>query len=278
MKKSKNELSKSKGRKNMETNIPEIKLSEQEQLKLLNQVINGDEEPIEKLISANMRLIYKIAHSYVSSEITHNSNSIFEELVEEGIVELIVAIKSFDPVKLKGTVLHYFYLRINAAMYLIYNHEKNVIQMPRLRHHLIQQYLQVVQELKQENVANISDELIADRLGWTISRVKDVALSLEMNTRGWRDLEDSQQISDRAHTEDSSEDVLDIVEDQVQNLPAVEELMVYLSYGFDTTARKRSAVEVGKLLNISQQTVSKVLLTAREGLKDRLRPMKGFDY
>lgn len=262
----------------METNIPEIKISEQEQIELLNQVVNGNEEPVERLVSANMRLIYRIAHSYVSSENSDGSSSIFEELVEEGIIELITAIKSFDKAKLKGTVLHYFYLRINAAMYLIYNHENNVIQMPKGRHHLVQQYLREVQKLKQENVIDINDELIAKQLGWSIRKVKDVALSLEMNTRDWHGLENSLQISDGTFSSDPSQELLDVVESKVKELPPIEELMVCLSYGFDSTARKRSAVEVGKLLNVSQQTVSKTLINAREELKNRLEPINNFNY
>lgn len=278
MRKSKNELSKLKGRKSMENNIPEIEISEQEQIDLLNRVVSGDDKPVEKLISANMRLIYKIAHSYISSENNVGSTSIFEELIEVGIIELITAIKSFDRAKLKGTLLHYFYLRINAAMYLVYNHENNVIQMPRGRHHLVQQYLREVQKLKQENETNINDELIAERLGWSIKKVKDVALSLEMNTRDWHGLENSLQISDGTFAFDSSQELLDVVEAQVKELPAIEELMVCLSYGFDSTARKRSAVEVGKLLNISQQTVSKTLINARKELKNRLEAMNIFNY
>lgn len=262
----------------MENNIPEIEISEQEQIDLLNRVVSGDDKPVEKLISANMRLIYKIAHSYISSENNVGSTSIFEELIEVGIIELITAIKSFDRAKLKGTLLHYFYLRINAAMYLVYNHENNVIQMPRGRHHLVQQYLREVQKLKQENETNINDELIAERLGWSIKKVKDVALSLEMNTRDWHGLENSLQISDGTFAFDSSQELLDVVEAQVKELPAIEELMVCLSYGFDSTARKRSAVEVGKLLNISQQTVSKTLINARKELKNRLEAMNIFNY
>lgn len=262
----------------MGTKIPEIKLSEQEQIDLLNRVVNGDEEPVERLISANMRLIYKIAHSYISSRDSDGSNSIFEELVEEGIIELIAAIKSFNKNKLKGTLIHYFYLRINAAMYLIYNHESNVIQMPKGRHHLVQLYLREVQKLKQENVTEINDELIAKRLGWSVKKVKNVVLSHEMNTRDWHGLENSLQISDGTFSSDPSQKLLDVVESQVKELPAIEELMVCLSYGFDSTARKRSAVEVGKLLNVSQQTVSKTLINARKELKNRLELMNNFNY
>lgn len=262
----------------MKTNLPEIKLSEQEQLELLSRAINGDDEAVSKLISANMRLIYKIAHSYVASENNDESISTFEELVDEGIVELITAIKSFNKDRLNGTLLHYFYIRINAAMYLTYNHENNVIQMPRGRHHLIQCYIREVQKLEQENVIDINDELVANRLSWSIKKVKDVALSLKMNSRDFQGLESSLQISDGSFASDSAQELLDSIEAHVKELPAIEELFVRLSYGFNATTRKRSAVEVGKLLNVSQQTVSKTLIKARKELKDRLGPMNNYNY
>jgi RNA polymerase primary sigma factor len=66
-------------------------LSAEEEIELSNRIHQGDEEARQKMILANMRLVISIAKSYVHPDLS------LEELINEGTIGLMEAVKRFDP-------------------------------------------------------------------------------------------------------------------------------------------------------------------------------------
>jgi len=66
-------------------------LTAEEEVELSNRIRKGDEEARHRMILANMRLVISIAKVYV------NPNLSIEELINEGTIGLMEAVKRFDP-------------------------------------------------------------------------------------------------------------------------------------------------------------------------------------
>lgn len=72
---------------------------------------HGDEEACHRLVRANMRFVYKVAHSFGGYGLR------FEDLVQEGMVGLLEAIKRFDPergTRLISYAVHWMRAQIQA--------------------------------------------------------------------------------------------------------------------------------------------------------------------
>ena len=76
--------------KNKETTTKGSHFSYSEENKLIKQAQNGDMTAKEKVINANMKTVFALCKTY------KNYNIQYEDLVQEGIIGLIIAIEKYD--------------------------------------------------------------------------------------------------------------------------------------------------------------------------------------
>jgi len=102
-----------------------IQLSDEESKKIFDEVTNGNEQNIEKLISANIGLVYRVINDVVKKKDSLISE---DDLVQEGVIGLIGAIKNFDPsISSFGT---YAYWKIYGAIMRYYSSNASLIRVP----------------------------------------------------------------------------------------------------------------------------------------------------
>ena len=68
-------------------------ISVQEEIELAQKIAKGDEQARDKMITANLRLVVKIAQDYANIGLT------ILDLINEGNIGLMKAVERFDPTK-----------------------------------------------------------------------------------------------------------------------------------------------------------------------------------
>lgn len=130
-------------------------LSKKEEEELARQVQSGDgekaKEALDRMTMCNIGLVVKIAHGFIYKGVP------FEDLVSEGIIGLIKAIKHYDPSKgAKLSSYSAFWIKEQIRKYIIKS--RGVITVPRKIPELKCHYEKLRQEGK-------SDEEIRKEMG-----------------------------------------------------------------------------------------------------------------
>lgn len=134
-------------------------LTREEEQELTYKLRAGDEKSRKKLINANLRLVVKIARDYISQ------NGQLLDLIQEGNVGLIFAVKKFDPEKnIRLSTYAQFWIRAYILKFLMDNHRLVKIgatQNQRKLFYNLHKEEQRVRQTGQEPTA----KLLAENLG-----------------------------------------------------------------------------------------------------------------
>ena len=111
-------------------NLKNRKLSKDEELDLIKKYKNGDEKALKILVERNYRLVVSIVLKY------NNQNVEFDDLIQEGNIGLIKAIKKFD-IKRKTRLSTYatWWIRHEIKIFIIDN--SRIIRLPYGNHEII---------------------------------------------------------------------------------------------------------------------------------------------
>jgi RNA polymerase primary sigma factor len=155
-------------------------LSFEEALELSKRIQQGDEEARQKLIEANLRLVVKIARTYVSSGVP------FMDIIQEGNLGLIRAAEKYDHSKnIRFSTYASWWIRQAISRFI--SNKQRVIRLPHRKEVLLYRVRKAYQFLSQSLMHQPRAGEIADYLGLSVEEVERVikagngAISLEMD-------------------------------------------------------------------------------------------------
>lgn len=139
-------------------------LTVKEEVELAERIKKGDQEARNQMISANLRLVVKIAHDY------SNFGLPLLDLISEGNIGLIKAVERFDPSK-GGKLSTYAAWWIKQAIKRALANQSKTIRLPVHMVDKIAKMRQVITRLTDELDREPTDEEVAYEMSISVNRV-----------------------------------------------------------------------------------------------------------
>ncbi len=176
-------------------------LRAEEEVSLARRIKAGDQEARNKLVSANLRFVIKIACEYRSNELA------LEDMISAGNMGLIAAAERFDETRgFKFITYAVWWIRqaINHAL----SPDSRMVRLPANRLKLLRNIMQVSQTLGQIHASEPEPAMIAKKLGISEEMVQDTLVK-------------SKDVCyiDSLLCDDEDQDLLKVIPDESQESP-----------------------------------------------------------
>ncbi len=253
-------------------------LSFDEELDLSRKIQNGDEIARQKLIEANLRLVVKIAKSYVTSDVS------FLDVVQEGNLGLIKAATKYD-YKKNVRFSTYAAWWIKQSIVRALSKKRRTIRLPHRKEELLKNIQKTYYLLNQELSRKPSIEEIAIDLN---EDPEDVAALV--NSAGSVFSLDSTFSDDSGTLLDIYEDKSYDPDEELMRKSFREETMKFLEhllekekqillYRFSFYGGKKYTLKhIGEEMGISPETVRQIEIRAIKKLREHAVELKEYIY
>ena len=250
-------------------------LSPQDEVKLAGQIKRGNKKAREKMITANLRLVVKIAHDF------GNYGLPLLDLISEGNIGLMKAVERFDPKK-GGKLSTYASWWIKQSIKRALANQSKTIRLPVHLVDKIGKIRRVAAQMTEELGHEPTTEELAEELGLPVAKVahlKNVAVrpaSLDAKISADDDTAFGDLVGDD-RAEDPFEalrdkDLQGEVGDLLDALDPRERKIISFRFGLDC-GRERTLEEVGHKFGVTRERIRQLqniaLLKMRKALRKR---------
>ena len=250
-------------------------LTPQDEVKLAKQIKRGNKKAREKMITANLRLVVKIAHDF------GNYGLPLLDLISEGNIGLMKAVERFDPNK-GGKLSTYASWWIKQSIKRALANQSKTIRLPVHLVDKIGKIRRVAAQMAEELGHEPTTEELAEELGLPVAKVahlKTVAVrpaSLDAKISADDDTAFGDLVGDD-RAEDPFEalrdkDLQDEVGDLLNVLDPRERKIISFRFGLDG-GRERTLEEVGHKFGVTRVRIRQLqniaLLKMRKALRKR---------
>ena len=244
-------------------------LTAEEEIELATRMAQGDKYARKRLSEANLRLVVSIAKRYVGRGMQ------FLDLIQEGNLGLIKAVEKFDYTKgYKFSTYATWWIR--QAITRSIADQARTIRIPVHMVETITKVKKVSSQLLHENGHEPTPQEIADRLGITVDRVREILrisqdpVSLETPIGEEEDSHLGDFIPDEdapAPAEAASRTLLkEQLSEILGTLTPREEKVLRLRFGLED-GRPRTLEEVGKEFDVTRERIRQIEAKALRKLR-----------
>jgi RNA polymerase primary sigma factor len=248
-------------------------LTPEQEVKLARQIRRGDQRARTEMVSANLRLVVKIARDYV------NVGLPLLDLISEGNIGLMKAVERFDP--RKGSKLStYASWWIRQSIKRALANQTKTIRLPIHLVEKIGKMRRVSSQMTEELGREPTDEELADEIGLSTSKItaiKSAALRPASLDEPIQDGE-SFQYSDIVSDEESDnpfetlrdKDLLEEIDEVLETLDHRERVIINMRFGLDGQDPK-TLEEIGVNLGVTRERIRQLQNGALTRLRGALR-------
>ncbi|MEY3480538.1 MAG: hypothetical protein RIQ71_1313 [Verrucomicrobiota bacterium] len=250
-------------------------LTPSEEVKLAAQIKRGNKRAREKMITANLRLVVKIAHDFSTFGLP------LLDLISEGNIGLMKAVERFDPKK-GGKLSTYASWWIKQSIKRALANQSKTIRLPVHLVDKIGKIRRVAARMTEELGREPSSEELAEELGLAVAKVshlKNVAVrpaSLDARINSDDDTPFGDLVSDdRAEDPFAAlrdKDLRDEIVELLDVLEPRERRIIAYRFGLEG-GRERTLEEVGKKFGVTRERIRQLqniaLLKMRKALSRR---------
>ena len=246
-------------------------LTHQEEIDLSKKTKKGDKAARKRLIEKNLRLVVSIAKR------SRGRGLSFEDLIQEGNIGLIRAVEKFDHGRgFRFSTYATWWIR--QAVQRAVADKGRTIRVPVHMGEKIGKMARTYNELSIELARAPSDEMVAERLGWSVEDIRELkdimpgaSISLNQPLNAEEGASELGELVEDEHSSDTPGTVMGGMEssqlgEAIDGLPERYRYVLVRRYGLDDKD-PATLSELGDELELSRERVRQLQLKAVQMLK-----------
>ena len=261
--------------------IGQIKLlSLDEELKLADRIMEGDEEAKRTLAESNLRLVVSIAKRYVGR------GMLFLDLIQEGNIGLMKAVEKFDVSKgYKFSTYATWWIR--QAITRAIADQARTIRVPVHMVETINKLARIHRQLTLELNREPSEEELSKKMNLPVERIREILkisqepVSLETPIGEEDDSHLGDFIKDEHNMSPEDYATNELLKQEISEvlltLTEREEKVIKLRFGLED-GKSRTLEEVGQMLGVTRERIRQIEAKALRKLRHPSRSRKLKDY
>lgn len=256
-------------------NIP--LLSEEDEYKIAIAAANGDENARQTMITSNLRLVVKVAKTYIG----RSSNLSFLDLIQEGNMGLMRATEKFDAEKgFRFSTYATYWIKQAISKAII--DQSRAVRLPAHIINELNKFNKAIRDLSQQYGRTPSDKELAEYLNVSVKKISEYytiskePCSLDVTIDEDEDTAMIDLIADENATKFMDIDNLsirDTIYSVLNTLSERERKIIELRFGF-TDGRQHTLEEVGKEFNLTKERIRQLEASALKKLRNPVRSEK----